>query len=80
MNGSAEKLEKREGLVDRILFRDEVLDMVGLGASTVNKLEREGRFPRRVHVGDRRTGWRLSDLKKWLDGLETVSTYDAPGK
>ena len=76
MNSAAEKLETYDGVLDRIIFKPEVCELVGLGSSTVNKLEREGRFPRRVYVGDRCTGWRLSDLKKWFDSLEPVPTYD----
>jgi prophage regulatory protein len=80
MNEIEEQLWKHESALDRIVFKSEVCELVGLGASTVNKLEREGRFPRRVKIGDPRTGWRLSDIQAWFDALELVSGSNREGK
>ena len=80
MNDAAEQLEKYDGVLDRIIFKPEICELVGLGGLTLDKMEKAGEFPQRVRVGRRRTGWRLSDLRKWFDNLQTVPTYDAPNE
>lgn len=38
--------------------------------TTINKMEREGKFPKRVSVVGNRVGWRWPDLYAWADGLQ----------
>ncbi|WP_022947689.1 helix-turn-helix transcriptional regulator [Methylohalobius crimeensis] len=41
---------------------------LGVALSTVYRWERDLQgFPRRVKLGPRVSGWRLSDLEAWLD-------------
>ena len=37
-------------------------------ASTLNRWEREGRFPAPLRVGERWKAWRQSDVEAWLRG------------
>ncbi|MCL1050813.1 AlpA family phage regulatory protein [Shewanella abyssi] len=30
-------------------------------------LEKEGKFPKRIHIGDRTVVWRLSEVMAWID-------------
>lgn len=41
--------------------------MVPYTRQHVLKLEKVGRFPRRVPVGDNRVGWLLSEVEAWID-------------
>ena len=80
MNDAAEQLEKYDGILDRIIFKPEICELVGLGGLTLDKMEKVGEFPKRVRVGRRRTGWRLSDLRKWFDNLEKVAVSETAGE
>lgn len=58
---------------DRILKLKEVSEMTSLARSTIYNYIQEGTFPRGVNLGkDRRVGWRLSDIQKWIRDLEPV--------
>jgi prophage regulatory protein len=52
---------------DTVLRRAEVLARVGLSDATLRRLERVGRFPRRLKLSRRAVGWRERDIEKWLD-------------
>jgi prophage regulatory protein len=57
-------------LPDRILRWPQVHAMTGLSRSEVWRRERDGRFPRRRKLGPQQVGWLMSELVRWLDGLE----------
>ena len=44
-----------------ILRCREVLEITRLSKSTIDKLEREGRFPSRFKIGERAIAWNKSD-------------------
>jgi prophage regulatory protein len=46
----------------------EVKNLTTLGRTTIYKLEREGRFPKRVSV-ERHVAWRLDQVQAWIDAL-----------
>jgi len=52
---------------DRILRKPEVLHITGLSDPTIWRLERDGKFPRRVQLGGNSVGWFLSELNEWLE-------------
>lgn len=56
---------------DKILRLKEVMEMTG-GQSrmTIWRLEKKGRFPKRINLGGRAVGWRLSDIQKWISELK----------
>ena len=47
-----------------------VLELTGLGRSTVYALVKTGRFPKPLRLGPRAVGWRLSDVLAWLEAPE----------
>lgn len=51
----------------RILRRNEVCEMTGLSYSTIYRMEKAGRFPRRVKLGQQAVGWRMADVVTWMD-------------
>lgn len=64
-----------EGL--RLLRLRQVLDLVPLSASRIRQLEGEGRFPKRIALGDSAVAWRESEVRTWLAARITSS---APAK
>ena len=53
--------------LDRALSWTEVQELVGLGRAMVNKLEREGRFPKRYRPGGRKVFWRENEIRRFMD-------------
>ncbi len=53
--------------VDRIIRSKELQDITGLSRTTIWRLENKGEFPRRVPLGVNSVGWKLSDVKNWID-------------
>jgi prophage regulatory protein len=56
--------------VDRLIRWDDVRRLVGLGRSTIFRLERAGDFPKRVALTARCVAWRESDVVAWLNARQ----------
>ncbi len=56
----------------RLLTRKEVLSLVPYTAQHIYRLERAGKFPRRVRVGENRVAWRQIDIEEWLQNRAVV--------
>ena len=52
--------------LDRILSPREAWRTAGVSRSTMYRLEKEGRFPRRLQISVGRTGYLASELDAWL--------------
>ncbi len=52
---------------ERIIRAKEVQGMAGLSRTTLWRLENKGEFPRRVSLGGNSIGWKLSEIKEWID-------------
>ena len=50
-----------------ILRCRDVLEITLLSKSTIDKLEREGRFPARFKIGERAIAWNRADVLAWLN-------------
>lgn len=51
---------------DRIVRLPEVLNLAGISASTVYRLENNGEFPKRLNLSRSTVGYRLSDITAWI--------------
>ncbi len=49
----------------RILRLSQVMDMVGFRRAHIYKLLGEGRFPKRIHIGQRAVGWVEEEIQAW---------------
>jgi prophage regulatory protein len=49
-----------------ILRKKQVLRLVGLSASTVYTLQKAGKFPSPIKLGERAAGWLNSDIEQWV--------------
>ncbi len=52
---------------ERILRLRDVEDMVGFRRSQIYVLMSQGEFPRQIKLGQRGVGWKLSEIKRWID-------------
>lgn len=51
---------------DRIIRKPEARQITGLSDPTIYRLEKEGRFPKRLRLGGAACGWLLSEVNEWL--------------
>lgn len=47
--------------------KKELLAVVPLSWSTIDRLERDGEFPKRWYITDGRVAWTQEEVEKWLD-------------
>lgn len=52
---------------DRIIREHELRSIVPYSSMHIWRLERAGRFPRRIKLGPNRVGWSLQEIADWLD-------------
>ena len=55
----------------RYLKTNEVLDIVPYSLSHIWRLERQGLFPKRVHLGANRIAWVATEIEDWLSSKLT---------
>ena len=58
--------------MDRIVRRNQLLQLIGVSSTTQWRMERAGQFPARVKIGKGLVGWHLVEVEKWLEGRERV--------
>ena len=52
---------------DGFLRLKAVMAKTGLSRSSLYEMIAEGRFPRQVPLSERRVGWRVSEVQRWID-------------
>lgn len=62
----------------RILSKKELRALVLYSPAHIDRLEKAGRFPRRVQLGPGRVGWLESEVLAWLE--ERIRERDALGR
>jgi prophage regulatory protein len=64
-------------MAERFLSTREVMDVTGMGRTTLWRLEREGEFPRRRRIVGHRVGWLESEVDEWIAARPVASAADA---
>jgi prophage regulatory protein len=67
----------KENTMKRVIRKPELLSRVPLSDPTIWRLERAGRFPRRLQLGGNSVGWLEEEIDAWL--AERVVARDAKG-
>ena len=49
-----------------IINKKQLALIVPYSPQHILRLEKMGKFPKRIKIGERRVGWRLSDVEAWL--------------
>jgi predicted DNA-binding transcriptional regulator AlpA len=55
-----------EAPVDRLRTRKEFADLLAISVRTLDRTDKRGELPRRVHVTDRLVGYRESEIAKFI--------------
>ncbi len=50
----------------RIISKKELLRLVPYCDQHILRLEKQGKFPRRLDLGANRVGWRFADIETWV--------------
>lgn len=58
----------------RIVSRKELRQMIPYTPQHILRLEKAGKFPRRIRIGERRVGWRLEEVVAWLNDRAAASS------
>lgn len=61
----------------RIITQKELRLLVPYTPQHIRRLEKAGKFPRRLKIGKNRVGWRLIDIEAWLTALMPPHIYVA---
>ena len=51
----------------RVITRRELGRLVPYTPQHILRLEKQGKFPKRIKVGERRVGWWLHEVMAWLE-------------
>ena len=57
-----------------LIFWPELQRLVPIARTTIWRMERSGKFPRRINIGERRVVWRRSQVEAWLAQRTTAPT------
>jgi prophage regulatory protein len=63
---------------DELILRNERKRLVPLSDTTVWRMERHGKFPRRIAISDKRVAWRRSEIEAWLQRRTAIDTGRTP--
>ncbi len=50
----------------KLLTQKQVVDLVGLSRTTIWRLERAGKFPRRRQVSTKAVRWNQAEIEDWI--------------
>ncbi len=50
----------------RILKRSEVLSMIPVSDASLRRMEKDGRFPKRIRLGSQSYGWAENEVLDWI--------------
>ncbi len=53
--------------IQRIIRKPELIGLIGLSDTTIWRMERSGKFPKRITLGGKSTGWLASEVQEWID-------------
>lgn len=53
--------------VSRIIRKPELMGIIGLSDVTIWRLEKAGKFPKRIRLGGNSTGWLANEIQQWID-------------
>ncbi|EMX0849469.1 AlpA family phage regulatory protein [Pluralibacter gergoviae] len=62
------------------LGKKQLLAVVPLSWSTIDRLEKNGEFPKRWYITDKRCVWTQEEVEQWLDKRKAESPDEFLGK
>lgn len=64
--GNLPKKRGRKNMNHTIIRKPELFSRVGLSDATIWRMERAGKFPRRVRLGGKSVGWLDEEIEGWF--------------
>jgi predicted DNA-binding transcriptional regulator AlpA len=58
----------------RVVDKSTAIELAGVSARTWDRMDAQGLTPPKTQISERRVGYRLSDLKVWLDARRVPAT------
>ena len=52
---------------ERVIRKPELLAMIGLSDPTIWRMEKDGKFPKRIRLGGNSCGWLFSEVMAFLE-------------
>jgi prophage regulatory protein len=52
---------------EKLLSSRELHELIPFSSVHIWRLERDGKFPRRIHLGPRRIAWRKTEITEWIE-------------
>lgn len=62
------------------LGKKELLAVVPVSMSTIDRMEKNGEFPKRFWITDKRCAWNSEEIERWLDERQQNGTTEFAGK
>ena len=59
--------------IEHLIGKKKLLEIVPFSAQHILRLEKQGKFPRRIKLGERRVGWRASEIEAWIGARAAAS-------
>lgn len=59
-------------ITERIIRESERFSITGISKTTCWGLEKDGLFPKRISLGPRSVGWKLSEIMDWIESRPTA--------
>ena len=59
---------------DRLIFQSQLKEIIPFSRSTIWRLEKSGKFPKRRQISPGRVGWLLSEIEAYLAKLPTTKS------
>ena len=54
--------------LERMIREPECRWLSGLSLNSRSRMEKKSEFPKRLHLGGKTVGWRLSEVQAWIKG------------
>lgn len=55
---------------NELILRPSLLRLIPLSPTTIWRMERRGKFPRRIAISEKRVAWRRREIEAWLAARE----------
>lgn len=59
----------------KVLRKPAVIDLVGYSGMHIDRLEKAGKFPKRIRLGENAVGWLADEIEAWIQ--ERVDARDS---
>ena len=54
----------------KLLSAEQVMKRIGIGRSSIWRMEQAGEFPARIRLSPNRVAWREDELETWIEARE----------